>query len=706
MSADVTTELYIDGQWEAKPCYTAEGITAMVGPNDETGTRPNKITWTLANPDLELDDENPESSLYHQIGLNTPARLRIGSGPTTITVGEASRWEPDTTEDHTVSPVRGRSWVTMDAEGLLRRIGRWDDLLDSPLKRQIESYSTLTGYWPLEGGNTDTTVLAEVSGVQGAQPGSFQGNVTMAGDGGPGGSADVIELGSGATVGGTFRRHHTSGFQLVFHYKLPAVPSSASYANLMQFKLSNGNVIEWQVNSTSYRILVTESDGTSLVSNAVLFGAGVSPANWIRYRIKVTVSSGTVSVEPAWYQQDGITYGTSSTYSSSFTGAPLTWASSANAWTENGALAHVFGITDTSFDLINYYDAIRAFDGYLGETAGDRFLRLLGEQGLAGALLGAAGVTVPMGRQRPETLAKLLEQCVVTDGGLMFDDATAVAVVMRTRVHIQESGSVLTLTKGVNVAKPLRPVTDDDGVYNDITVKNYNDASARYVLEAGRKSIQEPPNGVGRYLNTVDVCQQSDELLPDRAVWEVAKATVDRRRYKKITVDLLAHPALTATLAGMDPGDTIKLEGATPETLWLHVINFEWKIEDTPVRVTLTCRPAEAWLFGVYDAVQAHEVARYDATFSTTRSTATTTATTLLVHNPVLDDCWGDDDAPYDLMVAGERMTCTAVTAPSLSGGMYRQDLTVTRSVNGVVKTHAADETVELADPRRYAYFY
>jgi hypothetical protein len=45
-------------------------------------------------------------------------------------------------------------------------------------------------------------------------------------------------------------------------------------------------------------------------------------------------------------------------------------------------------------------------------------------------------------------------------------------------------------------------------------------------------------------------------------------------------------------------------------------------------------------------------------------------------------------------MIGGERMTVTAVT-----GSSSPQTLTVTRSVNGVVKSHATGVPVVLADP-------
>jgi len=49
---------------------------------------------------------------------------------------------------------------------------------------------------------------------------------------------------------------------------------------------------------------------------------------------------------------------------------------------------------------------------------------------------------------------------------------------------------------------------------------------------------------------------------------------------------------------------------------------------------------------------------------------------------------------PLDIIVGGERMTVTACTGTGLT-----QTLTVIRSVNGVIKTHAAGAPVQLFRP-------
>jgi len=49
---------------------------------------------------------------------------------------------------------------------------------------------------------------------------------------------------------------------------------------------------------------------------------------------------------------------------------------------------------------------------------------------------------------------------------------------------------------------------------------------------------------------------------------------------------------------------------------------------------------------------------------------------------------------PIDIIIGGERMTCTDITGAALT-----QTFTVTRSVNGVVKSHTAGAAVQIFRP-------
>jgi hypothetical protein len=77
------------------------------------------------------------------------------------------------------------------------------------------------------------------------------------------------------------------------------------------------------------------------------------------------------------------------------------------------------------------------------------------------------------------------------------------------------------------------------------------------------------------------------------------------------------------------------------------------------------------------------------------------TGTTMVVGSPGADDIWSTTSLPYPIMVSGEKMTVTACTAAALVSGNWQQTLTVTRSVNGIVKAQLVGTAVNVFAPYR-----
>jgi hypothetical protein len=99
----VAAQLFISGVWTTKPAFIEEEIEVQVGPDVETGTRPNEMNLTWDNSDLSMDPSNVLSALSGLIGRNTPARVMVGG--TVLGVGEASSWQPDRSINHAVTPA-------------------------------------------------------------------------------------------------------------------------------------------------------------------------------------------------------------------------------------------------------------------------------------------------------------------------------------------------------------------------------------------------------------------------------------------------------------------------------------------------------------------------------------------------------------------------------------------------------------------------
>src|SRR4051812_15657996 len=227
MSLNLVPQLFVDGAWTTYAGYSEDGWELSVGPDVESGLRPNSLSFTLANDDLSMDPTNVRSVLYGKIGRNTRARMLMAGNQ--LTQAEASSWQPDATSEHAASSGRGKSWVDLQAEGLLRRLGRWTDPIRSAMTRQAASLTGLLGYWTLE----DQSGAAQLSNeVAAGQAGSYAGTCTLQGDDGAGGADGAVKVGSDGALRGSFLSAAGNGYQVSWVAKLPAVPTSTTYLPL------------------------------------------------------------------------------------------------------------------------------------------------------------------------------------------------------------------------------------------------------------------------------------------------------------------------------------------------------------------------------------------------------------------------------------------------------------------------------------------
>lgn len=696
MANTVNAQLLISGAFTDKTAFVAEGIEVQVGPDVETGTRQNKITLTWDNSDLSIDPSNVLSPLYGLIGLNTQCKLKVGG--TTLCVAEAVKWAPDRTLGHTVSPARGRSQTDFGAEGVLRRLGKWTDPLRSPVFRQIASYdpTKLVGYWPAEGPGTNLP-----NAISGGFTGKVVGTATWAGNNGAAGSDKVIQLGADGAMSASFIRSSGAGWQVSFMAQLGSLPGSATYVTFFSWRTSTGITYQFQCSNLAFQLVGTRDDGTVVVTLPSTWGAGVSPDKWVRYRVRATVSGSTVTLEPSWYPQDGsVIYGVTGTFSGTSTGTLANWSIDSTTATSGTAYGHILGTTDTALDLVASYAAVASLNGYAGEKAADRYTRLCTEEGITGALLGAASTTIAMGQQKPGLFLDLLEECARTDRAILYDDPTVIGLMFRTRSNRYGQTSKLDLTYGNGAhVQALKKIIDDVGVVNHVTVSNTSGADVTRILSSGPYSVQPPPAGIGRVKGTVDVNQLDDNALDDRAEFELNLLSQGRPRYTGVTVDLLANPGLIAACNSIRPGDLITLAGVEPDPVPLHVISYVHRVEHTERKYVMECVPGELWKTGAYDTTSAGNV--YGVA-STTLATLTGTAgTSLVVNVPDPLESWSLTATGYSLVIEGERVTVTGAFGAVTAG---QQTATVTRSVNGVVRTHTAGAAVLVYDQARYAY--
>lgn len=692
---NVIPQVYYSGAWQnvTAEILTSEKIKITRGLTEQGQLRPAKIEWTFNNATDKWRPTNPVSPLYGLVGRNMPAS--VACDLSVRAVCEASSWAPDQSPEFTVGPpARGIRWVDLVAEGLLRRVGLWSEPLRSPMYRQIRQYANLRGYWPLEDPSTSSQLTnAYPAGI----PGTFTG-VTLSAGAGPPGSDEVVSSSDTSTMGGRFASaSSTAGWQFAWSAKLAAA-APVGHLDMITWTTTNGYRWQWQINVNTFRITVTQS-GVVLLDNSYAFGGGVDPTTWITYRVKVSQAAGVVTVEGAWFDVGAhYLFGFTDTFAGG-AGSLLQWTQQGNSTVNNARYGHVFGVT-TVADNLQSYEALHSFEGYVGETAAARFQRLCDEAGLARTVIGTVNFTWPMGAQKSDTFLDLLKEIADTEDGLIFDTPGSIGLTFRTRLSLYNQTPKMALTYPTDIAPPFQELIDDDGIYNRVTVKQRDGGEAVASLDAGALSTLPPPNGVGEYKKTIDVNVSSESDLPQLAGWWLSRGTAQGigGRYAKVTLDLDGNPGLITAANTVSEGDRITIAGREPRIIGLLVLGIGEVIETHRRMLVFTCIPDTVFNPGIYDDA----AARYDSASTTVNFAQTTTSTNWAIKTTDLGDVWSTTGVPYDWEVAGERVTVTAMTAAA-GVGPYTQNATVTRSVNGVVKTHAVGEAVQLADPARYA---
>lgn len=368
------------------------------------------------------------------------------------------------------------------------------------------------------------------------------------------------------------------------------------------------------------------------------------------------------------------------------------------------ALGHVT-VWDGSVPSIA--DTVLAATAYIGEAAGRRFERLCELADVPFVSIGNLDQTLAMGAQFTDYFENQIAEIETTDSGLIYEPRDSLALGYRTRESLYDQEPTATLDySNHELAPPFEPVEDDAHIANDVFAQRRDGGSRQATLESGALSVQDPPNGVGRYKDEVTVNVETDEMLEGMAAWLLVLGTVDEARLPRLHVDL-ANPEVVAAgierqVLSIDAGDRVAVTDAAAAFIYDDISVLALGSVETlnafEHRLTFNCTPASPYAVSSYES---GDQARYDTTGSALNSSVTSSATTLSVKTTgtagqtTLWTTAGDD---FDIMVGGERMTCTAI-----SGATSPQSFTVVRSVNGVVKAHAADTDVRLFHTPRYA---
>ncbi|MFJ4013916.1 hypothetical protein [Streptomyces sp. NPDC090026] len=655
----------IDGTVVAAPDLTDQtvGATSFV---DSAGR-----TWTVYG-DAEISDRE-----YR-------AHAEVSSWP--------PRWD-----------VSGQDrWVPIEAAGVQRRLGQGKKALQSTLRRRIPSGAPLA-YWPMEDGRDADRAYSPVEGVR---PLTISG-LDLAADDTIAGSSALPTLGASASLSGIIPRSVASGWHVEFVYYLPEMP--ASQTEIVRVRVAGSAMATAVVyaSTAGIRVEARDADDVPFAWFTYTNPDAITDFWGKRNRLAVFTSDsggGITRLVANWRDLSNLGgRWTSATVFTGTMGAAVGVTGSWGAATEGTTVGHLaaFDVAGVADDpSITVYDG--ADDGFDGEQVHDRLGRLADEEAGTLSLVRTIGdlsrPSSAMGPQRPGLLMTLLEDGADADGGILYERADRLALQYRDRASLYNQPVRLALdyTEPGEVAPPLEPVEDDQSLRNDVSIERVGGSTGRAVRETGPLSVQPPPDGVGPYDQSLTLNLYSDAQTDQVAAWRMHLGTWDAARYPTVHVMLHRAPHLIPDVLAMTIGDRLTMANppadVPPETIDQHALGYTEVLDLYTWDVFFNCAPAGPWQVV---EVEAGERSRIDTAGSELAASIDENDTSLSLATTA-GRLWTTDsgDLPLDIVVGGERMTITA-----LSGSTSPQPATVTRSVNGVVKPHAAGSPVALADP-------
>lgn len=675
-------ELYIRGAWiEVTSRTRAASVTVSIGrtpgAKQAEGAR---IIATIMNDDGWLTEGNPLSPWYPDAARGCQIRV---SGVISGVAVERATATINTMRLVTSGPNIGRMQIT--ATGTLQQIGQGSEPLLSALRRGIPDTSPIA-YWPCEDGSGSTLVASGISGGKSmrvigyAKPGSVAG---------PGGSAPLIDLSSGASLVADVPYSSATSWRVELVAK--AGPSlSGGFATLLQWN-TLGGAATWELVTNEladgglFLQYLTPAEVGTVVTLTDLVDA--ADGQWHHFRVTGATNGGSTDITVV---VDGSTVHTQ-TLAVAFGRVTRVTANPTRDATEAcPALGHItvwapfLGSADTAYMAT----------GYSGELGHVRFARLCAENGIAYTLFGSASAA--MGPQRVDTLGVNLQDIEDVDHGLLHDGGTGGAVVYLCLDYLTNRSTMLTIPKNA-LADGLSPIWDNQLTANDVTSSRPSGSSARVVDTAHIAKIKK------RWPDSTSANVATDAQLGDDAGWTVWIGTAAGPRYDDVGINGHdpAGVAIATQLAALAIGDRLAAAESSltsqhpPGGLDQLIVGrsefldaFEWR---------LSCRtvPYAPYVVGILAATTGDTdplLGWLESDTCELNTGVSATAASWAVNSVPI---WSTlaDDFPCAVVVDDEPVIVTAVT-----GGSNPQTWTVTRHPT-LARIHDAGADIALVHP-------
>ncbi len=673
LGADLTQPWYT-WSWTDISNYVrfASGISTTQGRPDWTSTvRTSSGQLTLDNRDGRFTRRNPNGPYYGLLTYNTPIWGTIDPGS-----GVVSRLQQYVNEWPTRWDRSGKdSTVPIQTAGILRRLAQAGDP-KSAMRRAVAA-SHPVAHWPLEDGSS---AVVATSAVVGGSPMTIaSGTVAF---------ASVTDLaGSAPTPNMTLAYMQgpiTGGSATSWHVEFALKQDYAAVASLRLYAGTSATHAIWRffpptAAGDTVQLFFGATDDSVL--NSISAPAPASFTNiWHSYAFSAEqVGSNVV----ARLYVDGVLSVTTSTVAGTLQAPSLLLlnqnrdpllASAASIAVGNGATPS---------------NAYAALNGYAGEMAHTRIIRVCAEEGVPLACTSA--ISPPMGAQPVATFPDILRDAEKVDQGVLYEVAWGLGY-QSLAERTNEAVSLALDFNQRHIAVEPEPADDDQRLRNRwrITMPSGSDA----VSEQTTGPLGTEAGGPGVYDGSDSANVQLYTQLPDQAGWRRHLGTVDEDRWPSIAIRLHGTPDLIPSWVAMPFGGRMTAANppsqVAPDTIDAVLEGWSERWDPFTWVADLNTSPFSPYLTGVLAAdagdTDTHLLVLTPDTLTLAADVSTSDVTWSINSSPI----WTVDPEAFPRLIwwEGEVIRLTNCT-----GGSAPQTWTVVRSVNGVVKAHLANSS-------------
>ncbi len=547
----------IGGTVVANPDFTAQasGTTSF---QDGAGN-----TWSLSGNEIEISSRK------------------------ILFTGEIASLTPRTSQ-------KNFRYVEVEAGGPMRHHEATDIAFRSAMYRTMtaESRSDLAAYWPLEDGS-EATVFA--SGLPGGRSlARTDAGISMASYSTWGASSPMPTFDTGTAAGYLGPVAATGYIELSTFL---AVPSTGVAGNrqLVEVRCS-GTAPSWKVwldSSGDLDVRAYNEEGSQILAHGFTAFAVEGKQRILRLTLQqdgsdVDYDLTTLTLEDGSLLSGIPSVGVSGTLASRTIGSPTGITLGTTADLEGTAFGQVSISTGTGGNL-NITSAIM---NYAQEHTSDRMGRIQVEEGID--IIQCGFDSTRLGGQGETDMLTLLRDSAKASGGILAECKDFFGLLYRSPDSLEDQEPVLELTYvpgGAGaVVEPFSPNTDDTKVVNDFTATRTLGTSVRLEQTEGRKSVNQHPDGVGRYQGSDDFNLAYDNLLRSICQWQLALGTTEAPRFPKLTILVQKTPGLLDAVARAYVGDIIAVSdmpvrygGGVHEFIingyTMDVDQYEWRVQ-------------------------------------------------------------------------------------------------------------------------------